>query len=306
MAELVDLDNFLRKLSAHGSAPLSAWPANLEVIPASLGLVVVGDEILTHGEVDLLDADELQKRLSDFAVSCHAAIDSTNSALLEAATASSIDHRVVTAECQLAGRGRRGRGWLSPYARNLAVSMGFSTSRPIAELGGLSLVVGIALAEYLEQQGGRDILLKWPNDVLFEGAKLCGILVELSQGPNGVQIVVGIGVNVSLTAEDHRRIAQSVADLRETGVRVSRTELVAGIVRAVADRLQHFEAHGFAVFKPAFDRRHAFQRQVCTVVQGEQRIVGEVTGVGDHGELLMATPAGERAFVGGEVSLRQR
>ena len=104
------------------------------------------------------------KHRSKFGVHIHKCIPSTNTLLVEEAQSKSIDNQVHLAEFQYQGRGRRGRQWLSPYARNLAVSLGRASKRSLGDLGGLSLVVGLALAEGLEKAGVKGGSLKWPND----------------------------------------------------------------------------------------------------------------------------------------------
>src|SRR5690606_6260917 len=123
----------------------------------------------------------------------------------------SVDGHVCLAELQIAGRGRRGRDWFSPFGANLALTIGKRIDRPAAALGGASLVVGLAVLDALEQLGVPELALKWPNDVLLRGAKLGGILIELSARPQ-TELVVGIGLNVALPPRIRAELPQEVTD----------------------------------------------------------------------------------------------
>ena len=165
---------------------------------AALG-VHVRDKALLPADVELLSAETIRAALNPATtdwlreLAVHAHIGSTNTALLDQADTDGVTGRVVTAEVQTAGRGRRGRAWLSPFGRNLAVSVGVAIDRPPAELGALSLVVGLAVRDALLGYGLREIALKWPNDVLMQGRKLAGILIELAQPTRPATVVIGIG-----------------------------------------------------------------------------------------------------------------
>lgn len=133
--------------------------------------------------------DQFNLRLELFS-----SIDSTNSYLLRH---SDLAGRICVAELQTQGRGRRGRAWVSPYAQNVYLSIGWGFDGGVAVIEGLSLAVGVAIAHALQKQGVSGIELKWPNDVLYCGKKLAGILIEMVGDPSGYcQVVIGVGVNV--------------------------------------------------------------------------------------------------------------
>ena len=233
-------------------------------------------------------------------------IDSTNTALLERAAKQPIDGNVLTAEAQTAGRGRRGREWLSPFGRNLAVSIGFRSQQPPARLGALSLVVGLAVRQALLDAGVEGVELKWPNDVLLQGRKLGGILIELVRATVPVEVVIGIGVNIGGRATIAARVDQSVADVAEQIARPVRNELLARLLNHVVASCQRFEGVGFGPFRKAWQDAHRYQgtNVVVTKAGSADATAGTVLGVTAGGALLLRTPAGVEEFNSGEVTLR--
>ncbi len=295
------LDQVLREVRTRGRVPAADWPGETPAA-TEFGLQITDGHLSWPQPPDYLREADIVKAFPQRQVQVFDCIDSTNSYLLS--QQDSIADRLCTAELQVGGRGRRGRSWVSPYGRNLAMSMGFATHRQMAELGGLSTVVGLALAAGFEDLGVPGVALKWPNDVLVDQRKLCGILVELVTRPGRLEYVVGAGVNVVLSEAERQQIGQPAADLHSLGVQADRTSLLVKLLSRVVEFLDHFEAGGFAPFTRAFDQAHMFHGRQCEIHQGEQRISGIVKGVGDQGELILQTDQGEQRFHGGEVSLR--
>ena len=121
---------------------------------------------------------------------------------------------VCTAEQQTAGRGRRGREWISPFGRNLYVSTVWEFTQGAAALEGLSLAVGVAVAQALKGLGLPEVQLKWPNDIQHEGKKLGGVLLEMvGDASRQCQVVVGIGVNVAMPGAAANAIDQAWTDI---------------------------------------------------------------------------------------------
>ena len=293
-------------LNERGWVDAAVWPKALGITPQSVGLQQAGAILRWPAEPELLDPLRIQQALPKLETIYLRSVDSTNTQLLE--RVNNAGGRLCVAEFQHGGRGRRGRRWHSPYARNLALSLGFETRRDLADLGGLSLVAGLALAEAVSDLGARNVRVKWPNDLLWQGRKLCGILVELVRRPVGAdvrhEVIIGAGVNVSLTADDRSAIDQPVTDLREAHVSHSRTELLIALASRLQAALEVYEARGFADFVERFDALHHFHQQSCTLLHGNERITGTVLGVTATGELRLDTASGPRDFSGGEVSLR--
>ena len=304
MTDIQEIADLLERIIKEGHVPVSLWPDASSVRPQDLGLRFDDGHLSFSESLDVLDKQQIQRALPELVTSMFSIIDSTNTQLVKLGTESTIANHLYLAEFQYGGRGRRGRRWLSPYGRNLSMSLGAATSRELSELGGLSLVVGLALADGLEKLGVAQVQLKWPNDVLVNSHKLCGILVELVQRKAAVEIVMGIGVNVSLTPDEMTQIGQPAADLQNLGVTTNRSGLVVALITKVRQYLQKFEAEGFEPFVQAFNNVHQFHDQTCSIIHGTQSTNGRVVGVGPQGELILLTETGEQRFHGGEVSLR--
>ena len=299
-------------IAMHGDwIPHDQWPQT--IAPETFGLVVnEAQEWGFHELPDCLVQTAIDTQLPDWTATVFPAIDSTNSWLLN--LPHSPAGHLCTAEIQLGGRGRRGRQWHSPFARNLAISLGFESKRRLSELGGLSVVVGLALVDVLEALGIEQVGLKWPNDVYVDGHKICGILVELLNPPTASlssnapaqvsNIVIGFGVNVNLTDAEVASIDQPVTDLRRHGVTLSRTELLILFAKSVTKHVQHFDQHGLARFVSAFDAVHVLHGEDCRIVQGESVINGKVEGLAEDGGLRVQVDGSIQTFHGGEVSLR--
>lgn len=305
---MTPVDRFFAELAACGSAALADWPLDDEL--ERYGLEAVDGRVVPAGVYRPLDPARLRAALSSRAagwlrrLDVFPAIGSTNAELMTRSETGSIDGHVALAELQLAGRGRRGRGWFSPFGANLALTLGKRLGRPAAELGGASLVVGLAVLDALEQLGVPDLAVKWPNDVLHRGAKLGGILIELTRPPQH-ELVVGIGLNVALPPRIRAELPQEVADLSHLPEPPARDVLAARIVSSVAELLDGFDERGFEAFRSAFDERHYHHGRACRILQGERQWSGTVRGVSADGELMLETEDGLRTFHGGEVSLRR-
>jgi len=306
MQEMTEILTLIEQIDAKGRVPSRSWSAAWQFTSADLGLVDDGVHLAWPVKSDHLKMDAIEAGLPDVLAVRYALIDSTNTRMVTEGSKNSVASRLYLAEFQYGGRGRRGRKWLSPYGRNLSMSLGMATVKDISNLGGLSLVVGLALADGFEDLGVRDLQLKWPNDILVDGKKLSGILIELVQRQASLEYVVGMGVNVELTDQEIEAIDQPVTDLRRCGVRKSRSELIVKLIGRVQDYLAHFEREGFAPFVSAFNDIHRFHGQTCSVVTGDSSVTGVVSGVGGDGELILLTNEGEQHFHGGEVSLRQK
>lgn len=236
------------------------------------------------------------------------ACDSTSSELLRRAERGAPSGTVLVADVQTAGRGRRGRTWLSAPADSLTFSLLWRFSGPATQLAGLSLAVGVAVAQALEGLGARRVRLKWPNDVLLarEGdfAKLAGILVELSTDRRGTQAVIGIGLNLQAPSGD---LPQPAAGLVEDLVALpDRHDLLACLLAALAEVLDRFASGGFAALQSAWQQRHAWQNQPVRLLQdGELEGEGICLGADSDGALLVETPVCIKRFLAGDLSLRR-
>ncbi|QXI38957.1 bifunctional biotin--[acetyl-CoA-carboxylase] ligase/biotin operon repressor BirA [Pseudomonas xantholysinigenes] len=236
----------------------------------------------------------------------HDSIDSTNAEGLRLAAQGQAAPFLVLAERQSAGRGRRGREWVSPFAENLYYSLVLRIDGGMRQLEGLSLVVGLAVMRTLKTFGLKDVGLKWPNDVLASGRKITGILLELVGDPADVcHVVLGIGINVNMQGAE--QIDQPWTSMRgETGQLVDRNRLVAELSQHLQHELARHRRYGFAAFQEEWEQAHLWQGRKVSLVAGTTRIDGVARGVDGQGGLRLEIDGVEKSFSGGELSLRLR
>jgi len=236
-------------------------------------------------------------------------IASTNSALLARANPKSGTTEVLIAEYQSSGRGRRGRAWLAPPGGALCLSLSWSFREVPADLGALGLVIGVCVVRALKRLGLEEVTLKWPNDVLVQGGKLAGVLIDLraeAQGP--ACVVIGIGINVSLGAELLKQIADTgtaAADLKGAGLAdCPRNELAAALIGSCVQGLCRFGGEGLKAFIAEWREADALRGRPVNVNCAEGLVKGLARGIDLHGALMVETREGVRRFVSGDVSVR--
>jgi BirA family transcriptional regulator, biotin operon repressor / biotin---[acetyl-CoA-carboxylase] ligase len=264
--------------------------------------------------IDLLDIDAVREATGDKAhrldVDILPTIGSSNTELLTRAAAGAASGACVAAEIQTAGRGRRGRVWQSQFASSLTFSLLWRFEKGAAALGGLSLVVGLALVRALRRAGVNNAMLKWPNDVIVNGEKLAGILIETQGdmlGPTAA--VIGVGLNVHLSQALKKSIDQPTTDVAShLNVQATRNELLAAMLRELVLVLDEFSEQGFKFFKSDWLQLHALQWQIVTVRQGnaaDREAV--VKGIADDGALVVEfsdLPGSAQTLTSAEISIR--
>lgn len=264
--------------------------------------------------VDLLDASEISARLSAPArralerLDVLEEVESTNSFLLARPKPAPGKLRVCLAEFQSGGRGRRGRAWLAPFGRGLCLSVGWQFETQPPDLAALGLAAGVVARRALSDLLILPIQIKWPNDLLFEGKKLGGILVELAAESHGpCHAVVGIGLNVSATPElagsPGAWLGGAVDLATATGAQLpSRNALAAVLIEALGGMLQDYADDGFSDY-------HA-ELAGSDYLQGRQvdadGVRGTAVGIAADGMLLVETETGVRKILAGDVSVRPR
>jgi BirA family biotin operon repressor/biotin-[acetyl-CoA-carboxylase] ligase len=211
---------------------------------------------------------------------------------------------LLIAEHQSAGRGRAGRSWLSSPEGSLTFSLAWRFDGGPQALLGLPLAVGVALADTLGTLG-QQVQLKWPNDVLKDGDKLAGILIETQSAPGGgTWCVIGIGLNLLMPDEMEAQLGRSAAGMPWLA-RMDRDALMAALLDGLADCLREFTARGFAAFSARWNLRHAWQGETVVLLDGGVvRHEGRAAGVDDSGRLLLDTDEGRITVMAGDVSLR--
>ncbi len=292
----------------------SVWNAVQEIEAAGVDVYSVrGRGYRLAQPVTMLDAQRIGHWLGEsapFSLDIIDEADSTNTLLLQRVQAGAPDvphASVIAAEWQRAGRGRMGRPWHTAVGGALTFSVLWRFTQGAATLAGLSLAVGLALVRALEALGATGVGLKWPNDVLWRGKKIAGILIEMqgeALGPSAV--VVGAGINVRLSPAVDTRIDQPAADLETVlGHAVDRNRLLAVLLLELNRVLLEFEREGFEPFRDDWQRRHVHQGcAVRLTLPGGLCEAGMARGINNDGALLLETTRGVRPFHSGDVSLR--
>jgi len=236
-------------------------------------------------------------------------VDSTNSVLLARPNPPYGACDVLLAEYQTAGRGRRGRAWLAPPGGSICLSLAWAFREVPQDLGALGLVIGVCALRALRELGLEEAGLKWPNDIVVEGKKLGGILIELraeSAGP--ASVVIGIGLNVALGAKVLEAVGETgVApiDLVTAGLQQpSRNALAAALVTQVVRGLLVFEREGLRPFADEWRGADALRGRQIDVHTLEGVARGLARGIDLHGALVVETPRGVRRFISGDVTVR--
>ncbi len=225
---------------------------------------------------------------------------STQDLLRDEALAGAPAGTAVITDHQTAGRGRRGRTWSDPPGKALMFSYLARPTLPVADLSPLALVVGIAVAEALPVAA----TLRWPNDLIVEGAKVAGILVELVTPSDGPPFaIIGIGINANLTEEElpptDRLPATSL--LLHTGGEVDRAALFETIAAGLDAILEEFNVHGFAGLLERYAALDGLAGHEITLRLADREVAGTAAGVDAIGRLLITTARGSEALLAGEV-----
>ena len=262
--------------------------------------------------LDLLDIEVARRHLGDIAhrfdIHIVETIESTNSELTKQAAAGAPGGTCIAAEIQTRGRGRRGREWKSALATSLTFSLLWRFDRGAAQLGGLSLAVGLAIVRALRLMGANKVALKWPNDIVLDGKKLGGVLIE-SQGdmlgPSAV--VIGIGLNVRLPAALIAELDQPVVNLQsQLAGSISRSALLAAILQEQVSVLEQFGKAGFAALHDEWIACHSLHERPIRVIRdngdGFDAVVRDVAA---DGSLIVDSAAGRMLLSSGEISVRE-
>ncbi len=236
----------------------------------------------------------------------HDQIDSTNRYLVERSQHNALSGTVCFAEYQTAGKGRRGRHWVSPYGSNIYLSILWRFQQGPGAISGLSLAIGVAVIRALKQHQIDDIGLKWPNDIVSQGKKLGGILVEVSGETDGpCSAVIGLGLNLYVPEMESQGITQAWTDLTKiTGQnRLFRNKLAGTLLNHLLPVLAEYESLGIKAYLDEWRDYDCLTGKAATLFIGSQQFEGIVRGIDDNGMLLIERPDGSvQAFASGEVS----
>jgi len=229
---------------------------------------------------------------------------STNALLLAESAAAGA--ALLAAEVQTAGRGRRGRRWISPRGAGLTFSLRRVLDCAVRQTVGLPLVAGVAAARTLRDLGAEGITLKWPNDLMAGGAKLGGVLIETRPAPRGTLVVIGIGINCRAVPRTAARFRRQVVALEQLMQSLpSRNLLVAQLAAALLTDLERFERSGLEAVRADWEALHADAGRRLRVRLRDGRHVRQVTGVAQglapDGGLQLRTRSGLRNLDGARV-----
>ncbi|HYG54833.1 MAG TPA: biotin--[acetyl-CoA-carboxylase] ligase [Burkholderiales bacterium] len=223
---------------------------------------------------------------------------STNTALLKR---NSDGPTLLAAEEQTAGRGRRGRRWHSPAGAGVTFSLAARVRRPLREMPALSLVAGVAASRALRSLGVAGAALKWPNDLVVDGAKLGGILVETRANGAGCHAVIGIGINCHRVPQLEAKVGRELAFV-DDHARVSRNGVIQEVAGALLHGLREFESRGLDAVRADWEAMHAHAGQRLRVRLADGRVItGIASGLGENGALQIKTRQGLRAVTSGRV-----
>jgi BirA family biotin operon repressor/biotin-[acetyl-CoA-carboxylase] ligase len=258
--------------------------------------------------IDWLDAEHLGAASAQhgLAVEVLRTCESTNTRLLELADSGAASGQVTVAEMQTKGRGRLGRAWHCGFAKALTFSLLWRFDRGMAQLAGLSLAVGVALARVLTRQKIA-VELKWPNDIYWKDRKLGGVLIEArgeALGP--VAAVIGIGINVRLDDEQRARIDQPAADLMQAGAgALPRGQWLVQMLAELAVVMRSFAARGFSELREEWLRYSAHRgKALCLDLPAGAIVQGIDRGIDDQGRLLVDVNGRVETFLSADVRMR--
>lgn len=289
----------------------AVWQTLRRLLDPSLELQAVrgrGYRIL--GGIDLLDEKKIQAEI--LAENCPylssieilPIIDSTNNYLLKKNAAPS--GYICFAEQQSAGRGRRGRDWISPFGKNLYFSLCWQFSGGLTALAGLSLAVGIAIARGLQKYGIQKAGLKWPNDLVHGQQKFGGILIEVTGDASGpCRTVIGVGLNLEMPHSSGRQITQQWTDIYSIlGRRPERNRIAGLMLNELLAMLPDFENSGFSTVHTEWPKFDSLYGHAISILTNNGEVTGNAAGVDNSGNLLLKTDEAIRTFHSGEVSVR--
>jgi BirA family biotin operon repressor/biotin-[acetyl-CoA-carboxylase] ligase len=272
---------------------------------------------LAHA-VDLLDENTIVAALRSGArekverVDVLLTVDSTNRYVNDLPDSGAGRTQVCVTEVQTAGRGRRGRSWIAPFASGICMSVGWRFEEAPPTFSALSLAVGVAAVRAFTRCGAQDVGLKWPNDLMWKDRKLGGILIEMrgeSAGP--ANVVIGIGVNMRMPAAIRLQLAERqavlISDMHEVLKENTppRNTIVAALIDELINVLEVFSTEGFAPFAEEFRTLDLLQHANVKILTGTETTFGTARGVDEDGSLLVDVAGELKRFVSGEVSVRR-
>ncbi|MCV9880622.1 bifunctional biotin--[acetyl-CoA-carboxylase] ligase/biotin operon repressor BirA [Brenneria izbisi] len=265
---------------------------------------VTGKGYCLPAPMQLLDEEKILGALPDGHVTVLPVVDSTNQYILDRLDSLSSGDACI-AEYQQAGRGRRGRQWFSPFGANLYLSLYWRLEQGPAAAVGVSLVIGMVMAEVLHRLGAEGVRVKWPNDLYLKDRKLAGILVELT-GKTGdaAHLVIGAGINLRMREPVENVINQGWINLQEAGITIDRNTLAVSLISELRKALATFEQYGLESFISRWEKLDNYFNRPVKLIIGNREIYGIDKGIDRQGALLLENNGELTSYIGGEISLR--
>ena len=238
---------------------------------------------------------------------CFSRIDSTNEEAKRRALAGAPDDSVYVADIQTRGKGRRGRNWISPGGEDLFYTILKKPEIPLNCISMITLVAALSVAEAVEKHGGETCQIKWPNDLIIHGKKICGILTEMGAEMDRLDyVVIGVGINVN-RVEFHPEIADHASSVfKESGRRVRRARLLADAIAAFEKNYRQFAAcRDMTPFLKDYNDRLVNVNREVRIIKDGKELIRRALGINERGELLVVDELGRKEYIfSGEVSVR--
>lgn len=316
--KLVEICNILNDLNFHDGTSIGAklnisrtavwkWVSKLQ----SYGIEITkvkGKGYLLKEPLILLDSKKIETLLKSehSIIDTVESIDSTNN-YLNNHNKSAIPH-ICIAEHQTSGRGRFSREWYSPFGKNIYFSMQYSIKQDISQLGGLSLAVGTIVCKAIEKacKLPNRLMLKWPNDITYNGKKLAGVLIEIRAEVNGnCSVIIGIGINVNMPITNKVTFNQEWASIMQiTGSPQDRNNICAILIDKLTIGIEQYLITGFKSYMPEWKKRDSLFGKMIQIQDGNEIFKGIATGVDLQGRLLINLETNiKKAFAAGEATL---
>lgn len=255
--------------------------------------------------LQLLDIRKIRKLITDqnIPIDILESINSTN-AYLKPFKNDNNSPKICLAEYQEIGKGRLGRNWHSPFGQNIYFSLLYNFKKDISELSGLSLIIGLTIVKTLENYG-KNFQVKWPNDVIYENAKLAGTLIEMQAEANGsCQAIIGIGINVNMIKDD-KNVDQLWISLRKiTNQYIDRNSLIAAFINNLLIYIKKFEDYGLKAFIDEWKNYDALYNKKIDLKNLNSQISGIVKGINEQGNLMLELENGDiKSFASGDTTI---
>ncbi len=316
--KLSEICNILNDLNFHDGTSIGVqlkisrtavwkWVGKLQ----SYGIEVTrvkGKGYLLKEPLILIDSKKIDTLLKSkhFVIDIVESVDSTNN-YLNNRDKSSIPH-ICIAEHQTNGRGRFSRDWYSPFGKNLYFSIQYSIKQDISQLGGLSLAVGTIVCKAIEKACSlpNRLMLKWPNDITYNGKKLAGVLIEVRAEVNGhCSVIIGIGININMPNTSKVNFKQEWTSLMQiTGTSQDRNNICAILIDKLALGIEQYFVNGFKNYMPEWKKRDSLFGKLIQIQEGSNISKGIASGVDSQGHLLINIENNmKKAFASGEATL---